>query len=116
RRQEGGRGLYVDETERAIEIGRCRRTDGRGGHHDSPIEDRVIMPGLHLGEEGAHKEREKDQCALGVPELQSHRQCVTAGLAQRGGENPYDPERKRNLRHLAENISLVRGLVSSRVL
>ena len=70
-----------------------RRADGGAGHHDGPVEDRMIMmAGLDLGEEGAEEEREKDQGALGVPELQSHRQRITAGLAERRRENLDDPE------------------------
>ena len=72
------------------------------------------MPGLDLGEEGTEKEREKDQGALRVPELESHRERVPAGLAEGRRQNLDDPEGKRDLRNLAENIALGGGAVSSR--
>jgi hypothetical protein len=52
--------------------------------------------------------------ALGVAELQGHRERVTACLAERCRENLDDPECQRDLRDLAENIGvIVGGSVSS---
>src|ERR1700733_3914884 len=99
------RGFYVSQTYGAIQVVRSRRTHRRCGHHDGPVEQRMVAFCGHLSGESHAKKSQKKNATEGVPEVRRHRRRIAAGFANRCRKDLDCPERERDLRYLTPNTS-----------